>query len=150
MDMATPYPDATFHTQNIIEFAKDVKEATGGELDITVHSGGSLFKHPDIKRSVQRGLVPAGETLISLLSNEDPIYGVDAIPFLATSYDEAKKLWEASRPAIEEKLAGDGLRSFMRSHAGTGLYTAKPVSTVDDLKGMKFRAYNSATSKLAD
>eukprot|EP01092_Planopodium_desertum_P009957 TRINITY_DN43778_c0_g1_i2.p1 TRINITY_DN43778_c0_g1~~TRINITY_DN43778_c0_g1_i2.p1 ORF type:complete len:304 (+),score=110.18 TRINITY_DN43778_c0_g1_i2:321-1232(+) len=150
-DMATPYPDATFHTQNIIEFAKDVKEATGGELDITVHSGGSLFKHPDIKRSVQRGLVPAGETLISLLSNEDPIYGVDAIPFLATSYDEAKKLWEASRPAIEEKLAGDGLKVlYAVAWPAQGLYTAKPVSTVDDLKGMKFRAYNSATSKLAD
>ncbi|MBO6803595.1 MAG: C4-dicarboxylate ABC transporter substrate-binding protein, partial [Thalassospira sp.] len=44
-DMATPYPDATFHTQNIIEFAKDVNEASGGELSITVHSGGSLFKH---------------------------------------------------------------------------------------------------------
>jgi TRAP-type C4-dicarboxylate transport system substrate-binding protein len=132
-DMATPYPDATFHTQNIIEFAKDVKEATGGELDITVHSGGSLFKHPDIKRSVQRGLVPAGETLISLLSNEDPIYGVDAIPFLATSYDEAKKLWEASRPAIEEKLAGDGLKVlYAVAWPAQGLYTAK----LADLTGM--------------
>lgn len=85
------------------------------------------------------------------MSNEDPIYGVDAIPFLATSYDEAKKLWEASRPAIEEKLAGDGLKVlYAVAWPAQGLYTAKPVSTVDDLKGMKFRAYNSATSKLAD
>ncbi len=47
-DMPTPYPDATFHTVNIKQFAEDVKLTTGGALDIKVHSAGSLFKHPDI------------------------------------------------------------------------------------------------------
>ncbi|MFH1804275.1 MAG: TRAP transporter substrate-binding protein [Pseudomonadota bacterium] len=150
-DMATPYPDATFHTQNIIEFAKDVKEATNGDLEITVHSGGSLFKHPDIKRSVQRGLVPAGETLISLLANEDPIYNLDAIPFLATSYDQAQKLWQVSRPTIEAKLAAEGLKVlYAVAWPSQGLYTSKEVNSVADLSGIRFRAYNSATSKLAD
>lgn len=150
-DMATPYPDATFHTQNIIEFAKDVNDASGGELTITVHSGGSLFKHADIKRSVQRGLVPIGETLISLLANENPIYTVDAIPFLATSYDDAKKLWEVSRSGIEAALAKDGLKVlYAVPWPAQGLYTANPVSTVEDLKGLKFRAYNATTSQLAD
>jgi len=150
-DMATPYPDATFHTQNIIEFAKDVNDASGGELTITVHSGGSLFKHADIKRSVQRGLVPIGETLISLLANENPIYTVDAIPFLATSYEDSKKLWEVSRAGIEAALAKDGLKVlYAVPWPSQGLYTANPVSTVEDLKGIKFRAYNSTTSQLAD
>jgi TRAP-type C4-dicarboxylate transport system substrate-binding protein len=150
-DMATPYPDATFHTQNIIEFAKDVNDASGGELTITVHSGGSLFKHADIKRSVQRGLVPIGETLISLLANENPIYTVDAIPFLATSYDEAKKLWSVSRAGIEEALAEDGLKVlYAVPWPAQGLYTANPVTKVEDLEGIKFRAYNSTTSQLAD
>lgn len=150
-DMATPYPDATFHTQNIIEFAKDVNDASGGELTITVHSGGSLFKHADIKRSVQRGLVPIGETLISLLANENPIYTVDAIPFLATSYDDAKKLWEVSRSGIEAALEKDGLKVlYAVPWPAQGLYTANAVSKVEDLEGLKFRAYNSTTSQLAD
>ncbi|WP_430474479.1 TRAP transporter substrate-binding protein [Thalassospira lucentensis] len=150
-DMATPYPDATFHTQNIIEFAKDVNDASGGELTITVHSGGSLFKHADIKRSVQRGLVPIGETLISLLANENPIYTVDAIPFLATSYDEAKKLWEVSREGIEAALEKDGLKVlYAVPWPAQGLYTANPIAKVEDLEGIKFRAYNSTTSQLAD
>ncbi|MCC9620223.1 TRAP transporter substrate-binding protein [Thalassospira sp. MA62] len=150
-DMATPYPDATFHTQNIIEFAKDVEEASGGELSITVHSGGSLFKHAEIKRSVQRGLVPIGETLISLLANENPIYTVDAIPFLATSYEDAAKLWEVSRSGIEAALAEDGLKVlYAVPWPAQGLYTANPVNTVEDLEGVKFRAYNATTSELAD
>lgn len=149
-DMATPYPDATFHTQNIIEFAKDVNEASGGELSITVHSGGSLFKHADIKRSVQRGLIPIGETLISLLANENPIYTVDAIPFLATSYEDAKKLWEVSREGIEAALAKDGLKVlYAVPWPAQGLYTTNEVNSVADLDGVKFRAYNATTSELA-
>lgn len=52
-DMATPYPDATYHTQNIVQFANDVKSATDGELEIVVHSGSSLIKHPEIARAVR-------------------------------------------------------------------------------------------------
>ena len=39
-DMPTPYGDATFHTQNIIQFAEEVREATDGALEITIHSAG--------------------------------------------------------------------------------------------------------------
>src|SRR6056297_2800748 len=73
-DMATPYPESEFHTRNILQFAEDVSEATGGDLDITVHSGASLFKHPEIKRSVQNMFIPMGEVLMANLFNEDPIF----------------------------------------------------------------------------
>ena len=41
-DMPTPYGDSVFHTQNIIQFAEDVTEATGGECrqDPEVHTHG--------------------------------------------------------------------------------------------------------------
>ena len=68
-DMPTPYPDVTFHTVNINEFANDVAEASGGELEIKVHSGGSLFKHPEISKAVRSGQVPIGEFFLSLLNN---------------------------------------------------------------------------------
>ncbi len=74
-DMPTPYPDKTFHTQNISQFAADVEKATGGELKIKIHSAGSLFKHPEIKNAVRGGQVPIGEFFLSLLSNETPYSG---------------------------------------------------------------------------
>ena len=97
-DMPTPYGDKNFHTANIRAFADDVHAATDGDLVITVHSAGSLVKHPEIASSVRRGLVPIGEFLMSRLGNEHPIYEVDSVPFLATNYDEAWKLWQASKP----------------------------------------------------
>jgi TRAP-type C4-dicarboxylate transport system substrate-binding protein len=148
--MATPYGDTVFHTQNIRQFADDVKAATKGDLNINVYSGGSLIKHPSIKESVQDGVVQAGEVLMSLLENEDPIYGVDAVPFLATSYDDAAKLWKASRPVIEKKLADDGLKLlFAVPWQPQGLYTKMPVTKAEDLAGKKFRTYNAASARLA-
>ncbi|MCR4266067.1 TRAP transporter substrate-binding protein [Nitratireductor sp. ZSWI3] len=149
-DMPVPYGDTNFHTQNIVQFADDVKTATDGGLEITVHSNGSLFKHPDIKNAVRQGLAQIGEILGSRLSNENPIYEADSIPFLATSYDDARKLYDASKDVLAAKLEEQGLQLlFSVPWPPQGIYTKKEVAAIDDLKGLKMRAYNAATERLA-
>jgi TRAP-type C4-dicarboxylate transport system substrate-binding protein len=149
-DMPTPYGDSNFHTQNIIQFAEEVNQATGGELVINIHPSGSLFKHPEIKDAVRKGLVPIGEVLISRLSNEDPVFEADSVPFLATSYEEAETLSKASRPILEQKLEAQGLKLlYTVPWPPQGLYTKEEVNDVDDMKGLRMRAYNSATERLA-
>ncbi len=150
-DMATPYPDAEFHTQNVRLFVEDVAEATDGELQITVHSGQSLFKHPEIKRSVQNQLVPIGEVLMANLFNEDPIFGADNIPFVATDYDSAEALWETQRPMVEERLADDGIiLLYTVPWPGQGFYTNDEIASVEDLNNASFRTYNATTSRMAE
>lgn len=149
-DMPTPYGDKTFHTANIIEFAKEVREASGGKLNITVHSAGSLIKHPEIKNAVRGQQVPIGEFFLSRLSNEDAAYGIDSQPFVATSYEDAAKLWEAQKPVITELLAKQKLMPlFSVPWPPQGLYTNGVINNVDDLKGLKFRAYNASLEKFA-
>lgn len=150
-NMPTPYADGTFHTKNIRQFAEEVEAATDGELSITVHSAGSLFKHPEIKRAVQTRQAEIGEIFISLLSNEDPVFAVDSLPFLATSYEQAEKLWAASRPFIEQRLEEDGLKLlFSVAWPPQGLYANKEIDDVADLKGLKFRSYNAISARLAE
>lgn len=150
-DMPTPYPDKTFHTVNIIQFADEVKQATGGKLEIKVHSAGSLFKHPEIKNAVRGGQVPIGEFFLSLLSNENPVFGADSQPFLATNYDDAKKLWDAQKPIIAPLLESQKLMVlFSVPWPPQGLYTKKEIKTVDDLKGLKFRTNNPTLEKFAN
>lgn len=149
-DMPTPYGDSTFHTVNIREFAADVAAATDGALEITVHSAGSLFPHPEIKNAVRSRQVPIGEFFLSRLSNEDLAYGVDSQPFVATSYDDAAKLWAAQKPVIEKLMAKEGLKPlFSVPWPAQGLYTNGEVKTVDDLAGLRFRAYNAALEEFA-
>ncbi|HET9904004.1 MAG TPA: TRAP transporter substrate-binding protein [Xanthobacteraceae bacterium] len=149
-DMPTPYPDGNFHTRNIIQFAADVDKATNGSLKITVHSAGSLFKHPEIKRSVRQGTAPIGEILESLAANEAPVYGIDSLPFLATGYDASRKLYAAQKPFLEKQLASEGL-IFLYSvpWPPQGLYAKREIRSVDDLKGLKFRTYNATIGRIA-
>jgi TRAP-type C4-dicarboxylate transport system substrate-binding protein len=149
-DMPTPYGDTTFHTQNIMQFADDVRTATDGGLDITIHSAGSLFPHSEIKGAVRNRSVPMGEFFLSLLANEDLAYGIDSQPFVATSYEDAAKLWAAQEPVITELLAEQDLMPlFSVPWPAQGLYTNGEVATVADLNGLRFRAYNAALEEFA-
>ncbi len=150
-NLPAAYPADNPHSENLVLFAKDVAAATGGKLQITVHPAASLFKAPDIKRAVQTGQAQIGEVLISLHENEDPIFGVDVVPFLATSFAESNKLWLASKPAIEKKFAAQGLIAlFAVPWAPQGIYAKKEINSVDDMKGLKWRAYNVGTARIGE
>ncbi|MCB8838635.1 TRAP transporter substrate-binding protein [Aurantimonas sp. VKM B-3413] len=149
-DMPTPYPDGNFHEKNIAQFISQVNDKAGDAVKITLHPNQSLIKHADIKNSVRDGIVPIGELLVSRLENESPIFGVDSVPFLATSYDEAFKLYQAQKPLMEKALEKDGLKLlFSVPWPPQGLYTKEKVETIPDLSGKSFRAYNKSTEQLA-
>lgn len=149
--MATPYPDTNFHTQNIKQFAEEVKTATGGKLLITIHSNQSLVPMPQIKRAVQSGQAQLGEILLSAYGNEDPFFEVDGVPMLSPGFDNAKKLWAASKPYVDKRFRAQGIVPlFSVPWPPQGLYTKKPITSLTDLKGMKFRAYNAVTARMAE
>jgi len=145
------YPADNPHSENLVAFAKEVEAATGGKLVITVHPNASLFKAPDIKRAVQTGQAQMGELLLSIHENEDPVYGIDVVPFLAVSYPDAMKLYKASRPAIEKKLAAQGIMLlFAVPWAPQGIYAKKDLNTIEDMKGLKWRSYNVGTARIGE
>ena len=150
-DLPTAYPANNFHTENLTQFVADVDKTTGGKLKIQIHPNASLFKAPEIKRAVQGGQAQAGEILLVNFENEDPLYGLDGIPFLATSYPESLKLYKASRKALDEKLAKQGMKVlYTVPWPPQGIYSKKPIASVADMKGLKWRAYSPATSKIAE
>ena len=150
-DMPTPYPDGNFHTKNVRQFAKEVAKATGGSLQIQVHSNGALIKHPEIKRAVQTGQIPIGELLISVLANESPLFAFDSNPFLANSYPREAKLWRVARPYLERRLDSQGIKLlYSVPWPPQGLYAKKEINSAADLKGAKFRTYSPTTARLAE
>ncbi len=150
-DLPSAYPATNFHTENLVQFAKDVDTATGGKLKITVHPGASLFKAPEIKRAVQSNQAQVGEVLLANLANEWQIYGADGLPFLADSYEEAAKLWRVQKPMIDKKLGEQGMSVlYAVPWPPQGLYAKKPINSGADLKGYKWRAYSPATARMAE
>lgn len=150
-DLAAGYPAFNFHSQNLEQFAKDVAAATNDDLKITVHAGASLFKMPEIKRAVQGGQVQAGEFFMVSFQNEWQPYGLDGLPFLAGNYDEAWKLYQAQRPALEKKLDEQGMKLlYAVAWPPQSIYSNKPVNSVEDLKGMKWRVYSPTTARIGE
>ncbi len=150
-DMALAYGAGNFHSANATEFAKNVTEKSGGKLTIVTHPGGSLFKGGEIFRAVRTGQAPIGERFMSALGKEDPLLEVDSQPFLATNYGAAMRLYKASKPEIVKGLDSKGLVFlYAVPWPAQGLYSKKEINSVADLKGLKFRAYNSATIRIAE
>lgn len=150
-DMPMAYPATNYHTENGDTFAQCVGDATGEALEIVTHANGSLFAGNDIKRAVQTGQAPIGERLISAHANENPLFGIDSIPFLATSFEASDRLWDAAEDEIVSVLEDQNLvYIYSVPWPPQGLYVNKPVDSVEDLSGIKFRAYNAATSRIAE
>ena len=150
-DLPAAYPASNFHTENLTQFAKDIETASGGKLKITVHANASLFKAPEIKRAVQGGQAQLGEILLVNFQNEWQPFGADGLPFLADSYDESMKLYKAQKPLLEKKLAEQGMMLlYSVAWPPQGIYSKKPINSVADLKGIKWRAYSPTTAKIAE
>ncbi len=150
-DMPMAYSATNFHSEHGVIFANKVKEYTNGDLEITVHPGGSLFKGGEIKRAVQTGQAPIGERFMSAHANEAPILGWDNLPFLATTYEENDMLWAAAKDKVNAALADQNLVAiYTCPWPGQGFYFNKPVNSSADTKGVKFRSYNSATATFAE
>lgn len=150
-DLPTAYPASNFHVENLNEFVKDVDTLSDGKLKITVHNNASLYKAPEIKRAVQGNQAQIGEILLTNFANEDPIYALDGLPFLATGYDASYKLYQAQKPYLEKKLASQGMTLlYAVAWPAQGIFANRDLKTVEDLKGLKWRAYSPVTAKIAE
>ncbi len=150
-DLPAAYAATNFHSENLTQFASDVDKATGGKLKITVHANASLFKANEIKRAVQGGQAPLGEILLANYENENPVFGADGLPFLATSYADSRRLYEAQKPVLDKLLGSQGMKLlYAVAWPPQGIYAKKEITSVADLRGIKWRAYSPATAKIAE
>jgi len=150
-DMPMAYAASNFHSETGAQFAQCVTTGTGGDIEIVTHPSGSLFKGGDIKRAIQTGQAQIGERLMSGHQNENAVFAFDSIPFLATSFDDSARLFEAAKPTMEALLDEQNLvMLYAVPWPPQGLYFNKEVNAVADMKGLKFRSYNNATARLAE
>ncbi|MBX9702120.1 MAG: TRAP transporter substrate-binding protein [Acetobacteraceae bacterium] len=149
--MASAYPDGNYHTQNIRRFLTETEQASGGKLAVQFHSNAALLPMPQIKRAVQTGQIQLGEILMAAYGNEDPLFEVDFIPFLADTWDRAKALHEVTEPLLRARFERQGMTllycGFWPSQA---FWTRTPVSKLEDLRGTRFRAQAPTLVRLAE
>ena len=149
--MASGYADANFHTRNIRAFIDDVEKGTDGALKITLNSNDTLIKLDAIKRAVQAGQIPIGEIRLGVYGNEDPMYILAGLPFIAPDYATAWLLKDLQKPYFDAQFEKNGMKIlYYAPWPGQGFYTKFPVNETADFKGKNLRIYSTATRKMGE
>jgi TRAP-type C4-dicarboxylate transport system substrate-binding protein len=150
IDVATAYAADNFHTQNLQQYANDVAKATTGQVNFRVHPAGSLIKPAEIFNGVRSGKAGAGEVIMSGLAKEHPLFGMDALPFIVSGYEDARRMWDVSRPSIEKALTERGLQLlYSVPWPPQGLYSRTAIATLQDFKGLRMRSYSPAIERIS-
>lgn len=148
--MSDVLPESNFMVTNAMEFAEAVKEATGGEVVITVNAAGSLgFKGPDQLAAVRDGLVDMADINISQQVGLNPMFGAEGVPFLISSMEELREYHKFLRPEFE-KLAERYNQKiiYMVPSPAQYVYLKKEVSDIDGFRGIPVRGADKNTVEI--
>ncbi len=138
------WPPNNHQSIGLEEFAAKVKEATNGELEIIVNSGGALgYKGPELLKAVRDGLVPLSDMLVSGVAGDEKIFQIVTLPFLVLDFEETKLLNQTARPYFDKAAEKWGQKIlYIAPWPGAGLWTKRKITTVEDMKGLKTRTYD--------
>jgi TRAP-type C4-dicarboxylate transport system substrate-binding protein len=149
--LATAYAADNFHTLNLQQYADEVAKATNGQVVFKIYPAGSLITPAEIYSGVRSGKAQGGEVIMSSLANEHPLFGIDTLPFIVSGYEDARRLWETSRPGIEKAFSERGLQLlYAVPWPPQNLYSRRPINSILDFKGQRMRAYSPATERISE
>ena len=151
LDLSLPWSVEEFHTKNAARFAEAVAQATEGRVRIVLHPGATLgIKGPDSLRAARDGVVAMVDMAAFQQVGQEPILGLDALPFLVRDQTELRLLYEDLRPAIEAALARHGLELLtVVPWPPQNLFTRRPITALADLEGLVVRTLDANTTELA-
>ena len=151
LQCAGAYTDTLFHTQNLTQFARDAKSLSQGGVQVDVVTNAKLMPMTEVMPALTKGDLAMGEIFMSNFAEKYPLLAIDSLPFIVRSFDDAKRLWAATREPIEAMMQKLGIRVlYAAPWPGQGLYARTAVNKLDDIKGQKFRVNNYATKYIAE
>ena len=103
LNLSNEYAANSIHGVGDARFAEVVKELTGGQVQIVVHYGGALgYKSADHFDAVGEGALEIADTYGGALGGIDPLFLGSSLPFVVTTVEEAKVLYEVSEPTFKK------------------------------------------------
>lgn len=134
------FPPTHVQAKLAVEWAEEVKKRTGGQVEVTVFSGGSLTKADQCYQGVVDGVSDIGMSAFAYTRGRFPLLeGLD-LPVGYPDGVSATRLADALARKFMPSEAQDVKLLYVHAHGPGVLATKKPVAKLDDLKGLKVRA----------
>ena len=136
--------------KSFLKYEELVEEASNGEIDVVILSGGTMGSVQDTFEQCRRGDIEMSGSTTSNFATAIPEFAVWESFGLFDDEAHAKRVLESDagkqlmEPLERHNLVGMGymelgFRNFSNSK--------RPIETLDDLKGLKIRGYNSIQIK---
>lgn len=136
--------------KSFLKYEELVEEASNGEIDVVILSGGTMGSVQDTFEQCRRGDIEISGSTTSNFATAIPEFAVWESFGLFDDEAHAKRVLESDagkqlmEPLERHNLVGMdymelGFRNFSNSK--------RPIETLDDLKGLKIRGYNSIQIK---
>ncbi|MFP4286047.1 MAG: TRAP transporter substrate-binding protein [Desulfovermiculus sp.] len=144
MDLATTYSGQNLHARTLRDFAKQVEEASEGEIIISVQEGGAMgLKDEDHFTAIADGIVPMASVLMGAAVGTSPIYALSTSPFLVQGFEEARLLRDIAMPSYEEEAKRLNQKIlYTCPWPPSAVHAKRPIKEYEDLKGLRIRTYD--------
>ncbi len=152
IDFSSPWNPTEFHVANARDFAEAVAIATAGRVQIVVHPAAELgIKGPDSLTAIAQGAVPMIDMAGFQQTGLEPLFGLEALPFLVRNRDELRLLYGFLRPEIEKRLRHWGLvLLYLVPWPPQNMFLDRSVRRLEDLRGLRVRTLDAHTTRLAE
>ncbi len=143
-------PPLHHDTVTMKDFAKDVQQLTNGTVQITIFPGGELPYPPTEAVNIVRDRFVEGAGAVSdFVGGSVPLLNLMNLPMMVTNLDEMTKAMKIFLPYAEKEFEKRGARTlFWHFNSQKSLFgRGKPVTSLDDLKGMKIRSFGVADAQ---
>lgn len=148
-DLANEYGEATIMGQADKVFIEAVQEASGGDMKITGHYGGSIgYKSVDQFDAVGDGALDMADTVATSLSGIEPLFLLSSLPFIAGTNADAKLLWEVARPHYEAVFEKHNqVLLWATPWPPSGIWANKPITSQADMADLRIRGWDASGVK---
>jgi len=149
-DLPLAWPAGNYIVQSVQAWADQVRTATNGDVNITLHAGGSLgFKGPEMISAIRDGLIPIGDVLLNQQTGENPTFGLESQPYLIAEFEDLKRFNKLFRPLLDDILAQHNQKAlFAIPWPQQQIFTKDPIATINDMKGLRIRSSDKQATEI--
>jgi TRAP-type C4-dicarboxylate transport system substrate-binding protein len=141
-------PTHVIWTDVLTPWAKEVESLSKGRLTVRMFPAMQLGgKPPELYRQAVQGIADISFTLPGYTANDFPMMALTELPGTANSADDGtRKLWKHFDQFLAREFKDTKVLMLWNSDTASLMSRAKPIRTLEDMKGMKIRTPSAAQS----
>jgi TRAP-type C4-dicarboxylate transport system substrate-binding protein len=149
-ELINEYPANSITGEADAFFAAAVKRRSEGRVIVRPLSDAkSGVRTRDQLKAVTDGKFAMADSFAGGLGEESPVFLLSSLPFVTPTTGDVHALYDAARPLYEKLFAARKQKLlYVTPWPASGIWSAKPVASIDALKALKIRTYDKTSTEV--